>query len=394
MATDGREFTISVQQSYPSAGAVTSPVGVTGTCTGTTSTTVLKDTGATFITDGIIGGEKITLDVGSETAKVVTVDSETQITSTTLSGAGTYDTGETYTIDGGYWAAGTYSFKVAAVYWATDVLEEDHGVIRTNVAAWAGHVVAAKDKVTITWTASERPPDHYNVYYVENATWTADTLRGRKIAEVNGHTLTATITQPYVHTGTCTGTTSTTVLKDTGASFTSADVGRYVILNVGGEYAKILTVDSGTQLTTNALTDSGTYDTGELYDVVYHIMPYSATARSFTLNPIKDVPPTVRRTMTRSYLGRLVRKSYALGSPLDAIDIEFYNTSITLANYHWLQLFIYHTTRCRITESSGASALISPMDGYFVNCSFLGSKHKNSRSIHSIRYECELGTVT
>lgn len=71
---------------------------VTGTCTGTTSTTVLKDTAATFITDGVLYGDTITLTIGSETATVVSVDSETQITSTALSSTGTYDTGEAYSI--------------------------------------------------------------------------------------------------------------------------------------------------------------------------------------------------------------------------------------------------------------------------------------------------------
>lgn len=324
MALDGREFTITVQQSYPSAGAVTSPTG-------------------------------------------------------------------------GAWPAGIFSFKVAAVYWSSDTLESDHGVIRTNVANWAGHPVTANDNVTITWTAAERPPDHYSVYYIENVSWTADgTLRGRKIAEVNGDILTATISKPYLQRGACTGTTSTTILKDTAATFVTngVEAGHYVILNAGGEYAKVVTVDSETQLTTQALTDSGTYDTGEAYDVVYHIMPYDADAKTFTINPIKDVPLQVRQTMVRAYQGRLVAKSYALGSPLDAIDIEFYNSSITMTNYHWLQIFIYHTTRCRITESSGADALITPMDGYFTNCSFLGSKHKNSRPVHSVRFECELGTLT
>ena len=71
---------------------------VSGTCTGTTSTTILKDTGATFITSGVLFGDTITLTIGSETATVVSVDSETQLTSTPLSGSGTYDTGEAYTI--------------------------------------------------------------------------------------------------------------------------------------------------------------------------------------------------------------------------------------------------------------------------------------------------------
>jgi hypothetical protein len=80
---------------------------VTGIVTGDSSTTVLVDEDATFLTDGVRKGDTVTLGAGSpggETATVVTVDSETQITTTALSGAGTYDPGspgETYTISNG-----------------------------------------------------------------------------------------------------------------------------------------------------------------------------------------------------------------------------------------------------------------------------------------------------
>lgn len=73
-------------------------ITITGTHTGAQSTTVLIDAAATFQTDSVTTGDGIVLDVGGETATVVTVDSEIQITSTVLSGAGTYDATEAYTI--------------------------------------------------------------------------------------------------------------------------------------------------------------------------------------------------------------------------------------------------------------------------------------------------------
>jgi len=71
---------------------------VTGTVTGTTSTTVLIDSAATFISSGVYAGDTLAMTVGGYTATVVTVDSNTQITTTALSGAATYDSGEAYTI--------------------------------------------------------------------------------------------------------------------------------------------------------------------------------------------------------------------------------------------------------------------------------------------------------
>lgn len=72
---------------------------VTGTVTDTDATTdTLVDSAATFWDDGVMPGDAIELDVGGETAIVVTVDSQTQITSTALSSTGTYDNAEAYTI--------------------------------------------------------------------------------------------------------------------------------------------------------------------------------------------------------------------------------------------------------------------------------------------------------
>jgi len=71
---------------------------VTGTVDGTSSTTVCIDSTATFITDGVLFGDAMALDLGGETATVVSVDSEIQITTTALSSTGTYDNGEDYTI--------------------------------------------------------------------------------------------------------------------------------------------------------------------------------------------------------------------------------------------------------------------------------------------------------
>jgi len=71
---------------------------VTGTVTGTSSTTVCIDSTATYLSDGLYAGDAVALDIGGETATIVSVDSETQFTSTALSGAGTYDSAEAYTI--------------------------------------------------------------------------------------------------------------------------------------------------------------------------------------------------------------------------------------------------------------------------------------------------------
>lgn len=71
---------------------------VTGVATGAASPTVLIDATATFNTDGVMVGDAVVLDVGGETADVVSIQSETQLTTGTLSAAGSYDPSEAYTI--------------------------------------------------------------------------------------------------------------------------------------------------------------------------------------------------------------------------------------------------------------------------------------------------------
>ena len=395
MPLDGRELTISVQQSYLSAGTITSPVG-------------------------------------------------------------------------GSWPAGTYSFKVVAWYTNGEALEDNAGVIRTNVAAWAGHVVAANDQVIITWTAANRVPDHYSVYYIEAGSWVANgTIRGRKIAEVEGDVLTATILKPFVQQGSSTnfastttgpnsntelidtaadfvsnnmkeddsvsnvdaaftttidtvddlntltvddgGTfttgnnyriTSTTALEDTAATFVTNGVvvGDYVILNAGastvGAYAKVLEVVSETVLRTAALSDSASYTLADSYDVVNGIFVISTDATSFTINPVRDIPFTLRTMMVKAYNGLMVTKSYAQASPFDESSFVIDLISITETNYKKVCIWIYQGVRVRITESTDASALVPTRDGYFVGASLMPTRYKNSNPTITLNFADETGSLT
>lgn len=75
-------------------------VTLTGTATSANAGTVLTDTAATFISDGVRIGDTVDNVTDGSAGTVVTVDSETQITHTALAG-GTqddWDVGETWTI--------------------------------------------------------------------------------------------------------------------------------------------------------------------------------------------------------------------------------------------------------------------------------------------------------
>ena len=298
---------------------------------------------------------------------------------------------------GGNWPDGTYSIKVVAWYTAGEGVQDNAGFIRIDVAAWHVTCGAGDNTVTVTWDAANRVPDHYSLYFIEAGTWVANgVIGGRKIAEVNGDVLTSTITTPYNVTGTVTGTTSTTVLIDSGATFQTDLVaaGDYVFLRTEGNYAIVITVDSEIQITTAALTGSGTYDAAEKYDIVDKIFVPTTAASYVTINPIRDNVPQLRQQTTRSYNGRVISKSYAQFSPLNTIRYEFYQTSVTEAYYKKLVQWIGFGTRVRVSESSGASAMIAVIDGVLVNASHVPTRYKSVRQDYWIEMHAEAGTIT
>ena len=102
---------------------------VTGSVSGASSTTVLIDATATFNTSGVMIGDLVTLDVGTETATVVSIQGETQLTSTTLSAAGSYDDSEAYTIT----RAGRYQGTVSGASSPTVLIDASATFITSNV---------------------------------------------------------------------------------------------------------------------------------------------------------------------------------------------------------------------------------------------------------------------
>ena len=95
---------------------------ITGTVTGAQSTTVLIDSTATFETDGVTVGQTVSLDVGGETAAVVSIDSETQLTTAALSDSGTYDAGEAYTVINEYTVYARGAIEVTEGKHSTDTI--------------------------------------------------------------------------------------------------------------------------------------------------------------------------------------------------------------------------------------------------------------------------------
>lgn len=75
---------------YSEGGSIAgTSIPITGTTTGGTSATVLIDSTAAFVTDGAAVGNTVTNSTTDETATIVTVDSETQLTTTSITSSWT-----------------------------------------------------------------------------------------------------------------------------------------------------------------------------------------------------------------------------------------------------------------------------------------------------------------
>ena len=295
---------------------------------------------------------------------------------------------------GGTWPASAVSFKVVAWYVSGEAQEDNAGMNRSTEAAFANYTPTLNHKVTLTWTAASIPPDHYSVYWVPGTTFTFNgTVIGRKCAQVDGHVLTATITNPYNDAATCGAGGSETVCICPGENFlTTLSAGDKVVKN-DGNYATIVTVDSDTQFTSTALTNSATYSNGNTIQVFDNILIGAASDTTFVINPVQDITMNVRPQTVRGFNGRLVQKSYAQISPLLGLRIDFLPISISQENYNKICRYIVQGVRCTVEEPDEAEPIITAMAGKFVNASHLPSRYKSTRQMMSVDYECEIGTI-
>ena len=144
----------------PEAAQSVAGVLATGTATGADSATVLVDSAATFIADGVVAGDTVNNTTDSSSGTVGTVDSETQLTLTADLTGGTnnlFQSGDSYSVGGTHGAinitvgaetnaackigvkgsgdfsdGGTNSFALSNAEWDDDeTVGEDHDMTTT-----------------------------------------------------------------------------------------------------------------------------------------------------------------------------------------------------------------------------------------------------------------------
>lgn len=145
--------TLTVSQQAPSSEA---QLGGDDICTNATpSTTVCETATATFITDGVNVGDIIKNTTTVNEAIIVSVDSETQVTTEIITGS--YTAGDTIqawlgpvtTPNTGGWPISTTSLKIMAYYKGDTTLIDNYGVDRTTVANWNNITTAEDDAIVV-----------------------------------------------------------------------------------------------------------------------------------------------------------------------------------------------------------------------------------------------------
>ena len=404
MALDGREITATVRQSAVSGEAVLTPVGGSWPATAVSFRVVAWH----------FGNENVEDDAGFSRSAVAAIENvtPTENDQITLTWTAATRPPDHYSI---YWMPGTTFTPTVRGFGSsnnptssTTTLIATNGDFQNNAVAVDDYVVKLSSGNTAQVTAIDSASQVTHGTLSGSDSWddgdeysitlgTAANI-ARKVAEVNGDIVTATIAAPNVTSGTITDTDgTTTTLVDSGNNFTTAGVavGDHVLMTVSGNYSRVTAVVSTTELTTTALTGSDTYDNGEAYVIYDDFFFPSTQATTFAINPIKDMNPELRQTLVRAFNGKWVMKSYSQVSPVNAFSpMEIYPNSITEFHYKKLCRWIVMGTRIRLSESSNASALVTPMDGYFVNTDLWPSRFKNTNAIINLTFACELGTVT
>lgn len=116
---------------------------------------------------------------------------------------------------GGTWPAGTYNFIVAAWHVNSEADADNAGVQRTPAALanWIITLGSGSRKIDIDWTASDRVPNHYSVYYQTSFT----------------HNITAV--NQGIKTFTVAGNHAATINNFTSLSITGTNTGTYTLVS-------------------------------------------------------------------------------------------------------------------------------------------------------------------
>ena len=176
----------------------------TDTATGVDSPIILISSGATFQSDGVSAGDRVTNTTDGSTAEVISVNSETQLTTTALIGGtdNTYSSGDSITVD----QSDVFRWKKDAGGWSSDIAITggtqliDEGVF-VQFDSKYGHTVTDLWTIAVGSTLIDVTSDDTVTYYayklsptvIELALTESDALSANTLDIINVGTGTHTI---------------------------------------------------------------------------------------------------------------------------------------------------------------------------------------------------------
>lgn len=255
---------------------------VTGAATGGGTGTSLQKATGSFLSDDIKPGDRARNLTDNSIAEIVSVNSNSQITTTALSGGSdnTWQSGDSFAIDR---FQIRWKKQAGAVTIKTGYISDGYDALTTSSEDTAAEVVVegGEDLVAELWNKDISVLVNFDSFRVEDMT---DTKTYRlyyyygAIPTVEPYAAptrppNTTVRRFAPKTGTSKAPSSATLLTDTAADFTNViygiQVGDYAWNSAGNIEKPITLINSATQLTTSSIAPSD-WSNGETYEIAQY----------------------------------------------------------------------------------------------------------------------------
>lgn len=304
---------------------------------------------------------------------------------------------------GGIWAIGHYGFVVVAWYSALETELYNSGVTRNAVqlALWEISVSSNNTDITIAWTAPNRVPDHYSIYYQVIGSHTDLDDPMIKCYETSWSIQTATIKYPNIAEGQITTSVPAgNLLMDSNALFKTGDppdefsiaIGDIAVNVTDGSEGAVTAVDE-TELANVTLT-GGTENDWDKYDFyeIQRRVTFGLLPDGVILDLLIDFSPMLRDVTIPAYNGELIKKSNATNCPIQGLNITACSSSCSGADYN--KLLVWFGDSIPLTlEDGDTDSLIQYYQGKISNVGHLGTASKTVINEYRLTYLVNAITV-
>ena len=301
---------------------------------------------------------------------------------------------------GGTFDTGIWNFFVVAWYTSAETDLKSAGVERNPAALanWQITLTGDDKKINIDWTAPDRIPHHYAIYWQDGSAgiglggviYKCQTSVG---ISVDKRSTSAVLLHPTISRGDATvedldGETLTDTVTGTFVADEVA-VGDYILNDTDGSTAIINGVTSATVLVHPELS-GGTDDNWEIGDdyTVRSQNTLGADAGEVTLDLLEKFTPRMRNLSAVGYNAKVIRKSHASSSIVEGLDMTVNSASCTRDVWNSILYVIGNSIDVALTDGD-TGALIQTYYGRFTGTNYLGSWSKGNLKTYDLSFIIE-----